>query len=495
MPSFRIAWRIFLVAIFFLSSTGWPESTQAKTTHPVVEDAVIYIEVTSQRGDWYSPWSRQRTMRSSGSGFLIAPGRILTNAHVVSDARQILVRRNGSIKPYFAKVEQIAHDSDLALLTVTDSTFSKGVRPLKLGPLPSLRTSVRTYGYPAGGEKISRTEGVVSRIDFINYLHSGADAHLGIQTDSAINPGNSGGPVVQNDLVVGVAFQTNTRLNDVGFFIPTTVVKRFLKDIEDGIYHGHPELGLVVSNLTNPVYREYLKLSTPGGVVVDRVLPESSASGRILSGDVITSIDGVKIAQDGTINYKGYRLDFQQIVEEKQVGNKIRVSLFREGKKKNLTFKLKDYKDSQRLRTRFDELPSYLIFAGFVFVKLEQEYLNTFGDYWQNAPKKLLYEHFYAPIEQRKKPGTGAVVVSRILPHSVNSAYRFRTNLIVGSINGQKIEALSDIPQALKNAKGNYHEIEFDGGGFQIVLDRKQADNAHQEILEVYGITEDRRLP
>ncbi len=64
-----------------------------------------------------------------------------------------------------------------------------------------------TYGFPLGGQDVSSTAGIVSRIESRRYVHSGADSHLVVQTDAAINPGNSGGPVVQDGKVVGVAFQ------------------------------------------------------------------------------------------------------------------------------------------------------------------------------------------------------------------------------------------------------------------------------------------------
>lgn len=79
---------------------------------------------------------------------------------------------------------------------------------------------VVTYGYPAGGEQISYTRGVVSRIELQNYVHIGNRSLLAVQTDAAINPGNSGGPVIQDDRVVGVAFQGVPGLENAGFFIP-----------------------------------------------------------------------------------------------------------------------------------------------------------------------------------------------------------------------------------------------------------------------------------
>jgi len=79
--------------------------------------------------------------------------------------------------------------------------------PLKFGGIPELESTVSAYGYPIGGERMSVTTGIVSRIDFQLYTHSSIDQHLAVQISAQINPGNSGGPVMQNAKVIGVAFQ------------------------------------------------------------------------------------------------------------------------------------------------------------------------------------------------------------------------------------------------------------------------------------------------
>lgn len=485
-----------VTACSFARPLGARQDSGAERTEREIEQAIVVIEVTTQRGDWYSPWQRTSTTRTSGSGFIIGPGLVMTNAHIVSDAKQIVVRRNGDSTPYFAVVKHIAHDSDLALLSIDRKEFSNGVKPLLIGDLPSLRTPVRTYGFPAGGEKISRTEGVVSRIEFITYLHSGADAHIGIQTDSAINPGNSGGPVMQEGKVVGVAFQTNTSLNDVGFFIPTTVMKRFLRDIEDSRYDGYAEMGIVTSNLVNPAYRKYLGLPpSVTGVVVDRILPDTSAEGTIQPGDVITSIEGRPVRLDGTIKYFGHFLSFEQLGEEKQVGESMHFKVWRDGKPRELSFRLMRFEDGKRLRSNFDVLPSYVIYAGLVFMKLDLEYLKTFGNYWREAGKSLLYRHFYDPVENPKTRRRETVVLIRILPHQINSSYRSRANSIVDRINGVRIDSLADVPRAFDTGDGEFHQIELGDNGIVIIMERDEAAAAHGEILKTYGISSDRRLP
>ncbi len=82
-------------------------------------------------------------------------------------------------------------DCDIALLSVANDEFWKGVEPLRFGPLPRLQDAVAVVGYPIGGDTISVTSGVVSRIEVTAYVHASTEL-LGIQIDAAINSGNSG---------------------------------------------------------------------------------------------------------------------------------------------------------------------------------------------------------------------------------------------------------------------------------------------------------------
>ena len=115
---------------------------------------------------------------------------------------------------------QVAHECDLATLEVEDAGFWEGVTPLKLGAMPSLQDEVAVVGYPEGGEGVSITQGVVSRIEIQRYAHSGQSL-LAVQIDAAINPGNSGGPALNaNGEVVGVAFQLQQERQHIGHVVP-----------------------------------------------------------------------------------------------------------------------------------------------------------------------------------------------------------------------------------------------------------------------------------
>ena len=99
------------------------DSLHANEVNP--RASVVHIHCTSDKPDYYQPWRMRGQRNGTGSGFIVANQRIITNAHVVADATLVRVRRAGSPRLFIAKVEHIGHDVDLAMLTVEDQTFLK----------------------------------------------------------------------------------------------------------------------------------------------------------------------------------------------------------------------------------------------------------------------------------------------------------------------------------------------------------------------------------
>ncbi|HUO57465.1 MAG TPA: serine protease [bacterium] len=454
--------------------------------------SVVKIFTTMQNPNYYEPWRVDGQENVSGSGCVIAGHRILTNAHVVSNQIFIQVLKDGDSRKYTAKVEFVAHDCDLALLKVEDSRFFKGTKPVKYGTLPYLRDNVQVYGYPVGGEELSITQGVVSRIELIPYSHSMRNL-LGVQTDAAINPGNSGGPVFdRHKKLVGVAFQGYNAImaQNTGYFIPIMLVQRFLKEIKRGKYTSIPTLGIYTQYMENETLRESFGMGpNQTGILVSKILYGSSAWGTLKENDVVLSIGGYPIANDGTIAFRrGERLNFQYPLGLRRIGDELSMKILRGDKTLNLKVTLKGETRLVPL-VKYDQNPTYFIFGGLIFTPFTTNYLQTIKD----NPSELLRLYY----DGLPSPGLKQVVLmSHILSHEINKGYDTGyANLVITKINGKPISEMKDVIAAFEKPVSGRHVIEFDKAkevGTRIVIDAAKAKRATEEILQLNNIPSDR---
>lgn len=480
-----------LCSIFFL--IAWVCAMPAAEP----ETSVIQIITSGQQPVWDAPWRFEAVQQGSGTGFLIKGKKIITNAHVVSWARQILVKRYQDPRLYLAKVQFIGHDCDLAILEVDDGSFYDGLEPLTVGKLPHVRSTVVTYGYPAGGEQISYTRGVVSRIEMKAYVHSGNRSFLSVQTDAAINPGNSGGPVIQDGLVVGVAFQGAVGLENTGFFIPPPVIEHFLKDVEDGTYKGFPQAGIRLVPLQNPAYRRKLKLPDNGvGARIDSLLPIPTSREVLKEEDVLLRVGDFEVGSDASVLYEGNRVSAAVAFHTVQHGQSIPVEVWRQGQKLKVSLPLFVYDKDRAMGNQHDVLPRYFVYGGLVFTPLSLDYMRSTGRNWsETGAGDLTYELFYRRYESPETARTEPVVLAATLANPVNANFSTQRRALVDKVNGVRIDKLEDLIAAFDSAKDvGQHLIEFLPNDSIEAIDRVEADRANAEILKTYNIVRDRRL-
>jgi S1-C subfamily serine protease len=433
--------------------------------------------------------------RAGGTGFVIKGKRIMTNAHVVSWGRQIIVHRYQDPKPYIADVEFVGHDCDLAVLRVEDKRFFDNLEPLDFGDLPRVRSAVLTYGYPAGGDEISYTRGVVSRIQLEPYAHIGNRQYLTVQTDAAINPGNSGGPVIQDDHVVGVAFQGTPGLENTGFFIPLPVIDHFLKDIVDNQYDGFPQAGARVVPLQNPAYRTLLKLPDDGlGARVDSLLPIPSSEKLLKPDDVLLRIGQYSVASDATILYQGNRLSAALAFQFAQQGETVPIEVWRDGCKIELQLPVNIYDGDKAGGFQYTGLPRYFVYGGLVFTPLSLDYMRTLGRNAEQTHNDLYYELYYRRYENAAKARPEPIVLASVLADAVNANVSTRGRMLVDKINGVRIEKLEDVIRATQTATNRFDVIEFLPHHNFECLERAEVAKVNAAILKTYGLSSDRRL-
>lgn len=480
---------MFRPAFFAITLLGFAGFCHAASPLP---KGLVRIVATSQEPNYLQPWSGGTVSGASGSGFVIEGNRILTNAHVVSNSRFLTVSKEGDPAKYLARVLHVAHDCDLALLTVDDPKFFKGTTALPFGGIPAIESTVSVYGYPIGGDRLSVTRGVVSRIDFQPYSHSGVDAHLTIQIDAAINPGNSGGPVLQDGKVVGVAFQgySGDVAQNVGYMIPTPVVARFLEDVKDGSYDKYMDIAVSYHALNNPAMRKALGIPDNDlGVFVGEVYAGGASDGFLKAGDVILSIDGLPVSSDGTVPLDDDQVEMAEVVERKFKGDSVAFDVVREGKPLSVKVPLDRAWPFAMQANAYDKKPRYLIYGGLVFQPLEANFINEHNP--DDLRLRYHYDHFISQALHLKKPEI--VVLSNVLADPVNAYAGEFTYGIVETVNEIPIKSLDDLAKAIDSG-GDYVVIEFSGPGRPLVLKREAAEAATPQILSRYGIQKDRNL-
>jgi S1-C subfamily serine protease len=468
----------------------------AGTSHSTINDCVHYASVVKifcviMAPDHTMPWRMDRQSTTTASGFVIPHHRILTNAHAVTYASSVRVRKHGETVKYAARVVLMAHDCDLAILTVEEESFWKDLEPLHFGTIPHLQENVTVIGYPTGGDTLSITKGVVSRVLMHPYSHSGRHM-LAIQIDAAINSGNSGGPVLQNSKVVGVAFECLTRTQNIGYIIPVPVIEHVLHEFEKhGTYNGFPSLGMTIQTLENDSLRAFHNIPRDvHGVLIVRTEPLNPCTAVLRSGDVVTAIDDIKIADDGSVEFRnGERLTMWYIQQRKHIGESTNISLVREGKHIHVSSILGA---PQRLVPvhLYDQPTQYLIYGGCVFTILSLPYIaNAWGEEWHHhTPLQLQHR---LRLGMRRKEEEQVVILSQILVDSINHGYDTSFhNLILMTLNGIEIENLSHLAETLdaETAKKTpFMQFGLDENKF-LVLNSAEAIAVEERILRENNI-------
>lgn len=460
--------------------------------HDPARDAIVKIYPINNYPDFFNPWSMRGPTGGTGSGCILPGKKILTNAHVVGYETFIQVRKHGDAKRYQARVVSVSHAADLALLTVDDPDFFDDVTPLELGELPDAQDEVLVYGFPLGGDTMSITKGVISRIEHQVYAHSGVSLLAG-QLDAAINPGNSGGPVVQEGHIVGVVMQGLQQADNIGYMVPVSIVKHFMDDMADGELDGFPSLGIAMQNIENPDLKKRFHVPEDrSGVLVTRMVPGSPAEQVLQPRDVLLSLDQYDIAEDGTIEFRPQqRTSLSYAIQKKQVGDPLDLEVLRAGEVTHLTVNLNRPMQEDWLvpLDEYDVLPTYYIYAGAVFVPLTKNLLKAWGNNWyRSAPLELvaILQDNMPEVEDQE-----VVMILRFLPDDVNQGYHNMMYWLVDEVNGITIHRMTDLIDTVEQAETPYIELTAVDGSM-VVIDREKAIASRDRILTTYRVPMDR---
>ncbi|HTB62824.1 MAG TPA: trypsin-like peptidase domain-containing protein [Opitutales bacterium] len=442
-----------------------------------VEKSVVKIFATTRYPDVFKPWTKQPPREISGTGVIIDGHRILTNAHMVLYTSQIQLQANGSGDKVTASVVAVAPGIDLAILKVNDDSFFDGHPPLtRAAKLPDNKDAVLVYGYPTGGDNLSITKGIVSRIEFTNY--NGFTDGLRIQVDAPINPGNSGGPAIANGQMIGLAFSRLGGADNIGYIIPNEEIELFLNSIPDGKYTGKPAMYDELQTLENPALRPFLKIDkSVHGIIVNDPFGKD-ADYPLKKWDIITKIGDTAVDDQGMITLPGdLRVAFQYLIQKVAKDGKVPLTVVRDGKEVSVQLPVSPVRDS--LFPFLDgKYPSYYIFGPLVFSVATDDFVSSIA----NANSLTYLSFIGSPLMTRRGdkpafPGEQLVVVaSPLFSHDIDVGYEKEpVAWVLKSVNGTPIKNLLQLAQLLNDSKDEFLKFEFAGTGLETFIFPRQA--------------------
>jgi len=492
-----------------------------------VLDSILKVHCTHSEPDLIMPWQRLAQSTSTSSGFVIELAsnannttvdstetissssnnrRVMTNAHSVEYGSIIQVQLRGQEKKYEAVLEVLANECDLAILRVDDDRFwsdnSDCLYPLEFGPLPALQDEVEVLGYPTGGDSLSITQGVVSRIEMQEYTQASSNL-LAIQIDAAINAGNSGGPVVNEDLqVIGVAFQGLDDAQNIGYVIPVTVIQHILQDVQrNGRYTGFCLLGVGLSFLENKAFRKSLgmmgmdgadgddddKKRQLSGVMVREVAPTSPAKGILLPNDVIMRCDNIPIGNDGKIPFRrGERVALACYIHTKIVGDLIKLKVLRDRKEIEIDVPVGI---SKRLVPSHwkNRPPPYYIVGGLVFTALSVPYLYASGawDDYVSPNMSYLLSLLHKPLERETDE---VVILIQVLAHRENLGYDKLADLRLETVNDQTVRSLAHLKTIVEECDTEFLRFGFSPDNSIVVMEHSLLEGVTKDVCSEHSI-------
>ncbi len=460
---------------------GLPDSTQLRKS-------IVKIFTTSRNPDLARPWTKQQPSESTGSGVVIDGKRILTNNHVVSYASQVLVQPDGSSDKLPARVIATAPGIDLAVITTDDASFFDEHPPMAISDdLPDVGATAVAYGYPIGGDALSITKGIVSRVEYTQYDEG--TMGLRIQVDTALNPGNSGGPACNMDAkLVGLVFSGIETAQNIGYLIPVEEIRAFLGDIEDGKVDGRPQMFADLQTLENQALRDKLKVTrSQTGIVVTK--PESDKPEYPLKKwDIISAIGDMDVDNAGMVTVRpNLRLEFNYYVPKLAKAGTVPLTIIRDGKEQRVDVPVKHTRDLV-FPALNNTYPSYFILGPMTFSGAVQEHAGF------ALRRSALFVPRKSPLISRLGDAVAfegeQVVVGpfNLFPHKIAKGYEVRGFPVLIAVNGVKIKSLRHLIQVVRDSTDEYLTFEWDEGTESVVFKREDLVKSTGEILDDNGI-------
>lgn len=430
-----------------------------------VRPLVVKIHTTQRFPDVFKPWTQLEAQKVSGSGVIIPGKRILTNAHVVRNATEIYVQPYQSSDMLEARVVSFASGIDLAVIELEDPAFFDARGQVEIdSELPKVKDQISVYGFPMGGDELSVTEGIVSRIEFTNYYNE--TSGLRLQVDAALNPGNSGGPAFAGGKLIGLVFSGIPSSQNIGYLIPAEEIQLFLGDVADGTYDGKPMMTDSLQTMENSALREKLGLPRDRGgfMLID---PYDAADGKypLRRWDVLTQIGDYPLDSQGNVKINdNVRVDAKYLLQRLAQDGHVPGKIWREGAEMSVSIPVR-YKLDKVIPSLGNNRPPYFVYGPLVFSIATEELVGVLGNARGGVPRPA--GPLFGRLGDRPEfAGEEIVLVcARPFPHPIMKGYDAPFLFVLDEVNNVKVKNLRHLVELLRDMKDRFVAFKFSGEG------------------------------
>lgn len=422
--------------------------TQSELWRPIqdsAKDTVVQVFSQVAEFDFLQPYKTPTQYTAYGTAFFINEnGYLITNAHVVNQARALWIQVPSLGKQIIdVEVVSISPERDIALIKLTDE--SKKTMTKQLGKIPYLTLGnsdnvyrsdeVMALGYPLGQQSLKSTTGIIS----------GRERSM-IQMSAAINPGNSGGPTLnKRGEVIGINSAGVTEAQNVAYFIPINDLKAVLPDLYKVPLLRKPFLGVLFNNASEQL-TQYLKNPEPGGCYVVEVVKDSTLfKAGIERGDMIYEINGhaIDIYGEMSVPWSEDKISLVDYVSRIAIGEDVTLVAYRKGKKKEVSVKFSqtELPPIREVYPGYEPI-DYEIFGGMVLMQLSFNHIHVM----KNSIPGLMK---YVELSNRAEP---ILLITHIFPNSqLHRSRALTVGATINEVNGVAVHTLNDFRKVIKN--------------------------------------------
>ena len=487
---------------------------------PWFKQAVI-LKTYQQSYDWRVPWSKGEITSQTGMGLVVSlsesPKNILpenlylmTTAELVANATLIEATRKDIRVPFKAKLLRMDYAANLALIEINDAKFWKGLKPLEIFPVKSSKDYESKSIYSLNIKSHDEWDFESGTIERMAIEHrEKSDAWIPTLKISGFSKSRHGYPVLQDNKTVAMILDLDRRVANA---MPAGMLLEFLQGLRSNRFQNLTHRGFRWRRLPQGSINDYFGI--PGhksGILISQVLPHGTGSDVLKVGDYLTRIGKWELTHNGKINHPNWGISLFDLLflDQYKAGDFVELSVIREKKPLILLTKINSYGGDSHLvpLKRVGFSPRYIIQGGFLFQELTIDYLSIWGNNWRTrAPLRLrlfLEQNKTVMIPDKNnnvnnsdlnnyssKYKSRIVLVTQVIPDSINIGYQNLSNVIVIKINNQSIKSLTDVSEAFMKPINDFHRIDFIPGSerMSIVLPIEKMEESNQRIKNNYRI-------